>query len=121
GVDHHAYQRGVARPRRPLELTARLARVGLQGIHLRRPHETRIHRDVLLPVEANVREGQLAQLADRVHFAGPDHVIGRAGRLQHAPHGVHVIAREAPVAPRGEIAEPQVPRLAFHGSGDAYG
>src|SRR5205823_4634275 len=59
GIDHHAHQLGERRARRPPELAPCLARIGVQGVHLRGSHETRVHGDILLPLEAHMREGQL--------------------------------------------------------------
>ena len=52
-----------------------------------------------------MREGQLHQAADRVGDAGGDHVVLRLVLLQHPPHGVDVVAGEAPVAARVEVAQ----------------
>ena len=50
------------------------------------PQERGIDPDVLLPVEAGVREGDLHQVADRAADAGGDDVVLRAILLQHQPH-----------------------------------
>src|SRR5439155_19453 len=43
-----------------------------------------------------------------VGLAGRDHVVVGLGLLQHAPHGVHVVAGEAPVAARLEVPEAEL-------------
>ena len=50
-------------------------------------------------------EGDLAGAADGVRLAGRDHVVVRLVLLQHQPHRAHVVAGEAPVALRVEVAE----------------
>ena len=64
--------------------------------------------DVVLPVEADVAEGDLAELAHRVRLAGGDHVVVGLVLLEHQPHGLDVVAGEAPVALGVEVAEAQL-------------
>ena len=50
-------------------------------------------------------EGDLEKLAHRVLLAGGDDVVVRLVLLQHPPHGLDVVAGEAPVALRVEVAQ----------------
>ena len=51
------------------------------------------------------REGGVEELADGVGLAGGDHVVVGDVLLEHQPHGLDVVAREAPVACGVEVAE----------------
>ena len=53
-------------------------------------------------------ERDLAELAHRVGLAGRDDVVVGLVLLQHQPHGLDVVAGEAPVALGVEVAEPQL-------------
>ena len=55
-----------------------------------------------------MRERALHELLDRMRDPGRDHVVARLVLLQHQPHRAHVVGRVAPVAARGEVAEPQL-------------
>ena len=63
-------------------------------------------------------EGELDQLPHRVGVPGADHVVAGLGPLQHAPHGLDVVAGESPVAPGVEVAQAD---LAFQAQLDAGG
>jgi len=66
------------------------------------------------PVEAELLEHPLRELLHRVGLPGGHDVVVRLVLLEHEPHGLHVVAREAPVALGVEVAEPQLllePRL----------
>jgi hypothetical protein len=89
---------------------AALAGVAEQQVDLGGAHQLRVDHDVLLPVEPHPREGDLHQLAHRVGLAGGDHVVVGLGLLEHQPHGLDVVAGEAPVALGVEVAEPQLAR-----------
>ena len=45
------------------------------------------------------------ELADRVPFAGCQHIIVGLGLLHHHPHAFDIIARMAPVADRIQVAQ----------------
>ena len=62
---------------------------------------------VFFPVESDVFEGHAHELFHGVRFAGRNHVIVRFILLQHVPHRLHVVAGEAPVALRVQIAHAQ--------------
>src|SRR5688500_18656826 len=62
-------------------------------------------------VEIRGAEGSLAELAHRPGLSGADDVIVRGILLKHAPHRIDIVAGEAPVAPRVEVAEAQLLRL----------
>ena len=51
---------------------------------------------------------QLDELLHAVQLAGRDHVVVRLVLLEHQPHRAHVVAGVAPVAPRVEVAEPEL-------------
>ena len=63
--------------------TLRLRGIPDQVVHFGGAQDRGIDPDVLLPVEASVREGDLDQVADRVADAGGDDVVLRAILLQH--------------------------------------
>ena len=63
---------------------------------------------VLLPVEPDVAEGELDELAHGVRLAGGDDVVVGLVLLEHQPHGLDVVAGEAPVALGVEVAEAQL-------------
>ena len=54
------------------------------------------------------RERDVDQLADRVGLAGGHDVVVADRLLQHQPHRLDVVAREAPVALGVEVAEHQL-------------
>src|SRR6185295_13460966 len=74
-------------------------------VDLGRPEIARIDLDVALPVEVELAERDLDELAHRVRLAGGDDVVVGAVLLQHGPHRLDVVTREAPVAPRLQVAE----------------
>ena len=77
-------------------------------IDLGRAQESRILAHVVVPVEADVAEGDLHELAHRVAHAGRhDEVVGLI-LLQHQPHRAHVVAGKPPVALCVEVAEAEV-------------
>ena len=80
-----------------------------QQVDLGRAQEARVdRRRSCSPVEADVAERDLARVADRVRLAGRDHVVVGLVLLQHQPHRADVVAGEAPVALRVEVAEAQL-------------
>ena len=87
--------------------TARLGGVADEVIDLGGAQELRIELHVLAGIETGVGERHVHQLADRMALAGRDDVVVRLVLLQHQPHRAHVVAGEAPVALRVEIAEMQ--------------
>src|SRR4029434_2332710 len=70
--------------------------------------ELRIHRDVLLPVEACVAKGNLAELTHAVRLGGRGQVVVWGGLLHHQPHRPDVVASEAPVSPSLEVPHRQL-------------
>src|SRR5262249_33266387 len=90
--------------RRPTELSLGLGCVAEHVIHLCRTEKRGAGSNVLLPVEPNMIERDLDELADRVTHTGRDDVVVRAILLEHQPHRAHVIAGKAPVAMRLEVA-----------------
>ena len=105
GLHHHADQPLEVDGRRPSELRARLRRIPDQMIDLRRSQQARIGTHVPAPVQTDMLERGLHQLPDRAADPGGDDVVARSVPLQHHPHRPHVVAREAPVAMRIQVAE----------------
>ena len=67
---------------------------------------------MLRRIELYAREGEIDELAHRMGLAGGDHEVLGLVLLQHEPHRLDVVAGEAPVALRVEVAEPQLVREA---------
>src|SRR5690606_8699081 len=105
GIHHHGDQAAEVHFLAPAELLSGLAGVANQQVDLRRPEVPGVHLHVALPVEPDVLERDLHQLADRVRLARGHHVIVGRGLLEHQPHRLDVVARKAPVALRVEVAE----------------
>ena len=77
-----------------------------EQVDLGGPVEARVVGDERLPaVVAGDAERRVEELADRVRLAGRDHVVVGLVLLQHEPHGLDVVAGEAPVARGLEVAE----------------
>src|SRR5690606_35530445 len=70
GVDHEVDQLLEAGLRLPAEHPARLRGVADEHVDLGGPEEPLVHHDVLLPVEADPVEGELAELPHRVGLPG---------------------------------------------------
>ena len=107
--------------RLPAEPVAGLARVADEQVDLGGPHEARVLLDVPRPVvDADRAEGDVEQLADRVRLAGGQHVVVGLGLLQHPPHALDVVAREAPVALGVEVAHGDPVLQAERDRGDGH-
>src|ERR671922_1015465 len=91
--------------RLPAETLAGLRGVADQQVDLGGPEVALVDPDVLLPVQPDVRERDLAELLHRVGLAGGDHVVVGLVLLQHQPHGAHVVRGVAPVAPGMEVPD----------------
>src|SRR5712692_3548217 len=100
GIDHHRDQPGEIDGRFPSELAARFGAVADEMLDLSRTNQPRIEPDVLPPVEADMAEGDLDELANRMRDAGGDDEIVRLSLLQHQPHRPDVVGRIAPVSAR---------------------
>src|SRR5688572_12235135 len=111
-IDHHPDELLEGHARLPPQPLPRPGRISHQGLDLRGPEERRIHDDMVLPVEPAPRERGGDQVSHRVRHARRDDVIARLLLLEHAPHGLHVVAREAPVPARIEVAEAKLVREA---------
>src|SRR5438093_375989 len=108
GAHHHLDQLAEGDARRPAEHAPRLGGVAHQAFDLGGAEQRRVLVHVLAPVEPERAEGDLHQLAHGVGLAGRHHVVVGPGLLQHAPHGVDVVAGEAPVAPRLQVPETEL-------------
>src|SRR6187455_2059543 len=108
-VDEQAYEPLEAERRLPAQPRARLRGIADQVVELGGATDERlVDVDVLLPVEPDVPERELDELADTVRNAGRDHVVVRLLLLEHQPHRAHVVACIAPVAAGLEVAQPEV-------------
>jgi len=79
-----------------------------EHVDLGGPLELGVDHHVLLPVQSGVVEGELHQVLDGMACARRHHVVVGLFLLEHEPHGLHVVAREPPVAPGVEVAEAQL-------------
>ena len=78
GVDHHRCVSSSNETAGSQPSTARaLRRVADQVVDLGRPQQRGIVTDVLAPVEPDVAEGELGELAHAVRLAGGDDVVAR--------------------------------------------
>src|SRR5262245_1466708 len=109
GADHHLHERGEPDLRPPAEHALRLARVPDQVVDLGRTEQLRIEADVIPPPEPDGIERDLYEILDRVRRPGGDHVVVGRRLLEHPPHRLDVVPREAPVAPGLEVPETQFP------------
>src|SRR4029078_3266297 len=88
------------------EFARRFESTGNQEIDFRGAEKARILDDVLSIVESDTGEGRLTEVAHGASVPGADHGGVWFVLFEHAPHRVDVVAGEAPVAARVEIAEP---------------
>src|SRR5688572_15409898 len=63
---------------------------------------------MFFPVELEVTEDLVAELADAVGLAGGDDEVLGLSLLEHEPHGLDVVAGESPVALGVEVAEEEL-------------
>ena len=119
GIHHHPHQLLELDRWLPAEVRSGLGRVPQEVIHFGRPVQALVYYDVLLVVEADVLECYPAQVPDRMGNASCDYVVIGYWLLHHRPHGVHVIAGEAPVALRLHVAHSQIVRKAQVDPSDA--
>src|SRR5271169_2760856 len=103
--NHHLDQLCEGNPRLPAENAARLDRIAAQRIDLGRPEIAAIDLDVKPPVEASRGEGELDEIAHAVRLPGGDDVVVGLLLLQHQPHGLDIVAGEAPIALRFEVSQ----------------
>ncbi len=85
-----------------------LGGVAQQHLDLRRPEQRRVDDQVVVHLQADMLERDLAHVPHRRGPAGRDHVVVRAILLQHQPHRLHVVPGVAPVALGVDVAEPQL-------------
>ena len=101
------------RPWAPSRARAAPCRLADEQIDFGRPHEARVAHDVVLVQSKPAPRTRRAELADAVRSAGRDHVVVGALRCCSISHiASHVVAGEAPVAPRVEVAERAAPSRA---------
>src|SRR5688500_8247402 len=96
--------------RSPAEHGHRLRRVADQLHGLGWAEKPRIDRDMIAVVQSDLRERELAEFTHGVRLAGGQHVIVRYRLLQHQMHAPYIIRCVPPVAPRVQVAEPQLVR-----------
>ena len=120
-VDHLGDHVGQADLGGPAELLVGLGGVAEQHVDFGRAHEARIDLHFLFVVQADMVEGELAEVADAVRPAGGDHVVVAGLLLQHQVHGADVVAGVTPVALGIEVAEGEMVGQAELDAGDAVG
>src|SRR5688572_6552977 len=98
GIDHHLHQLRELHLGLPTEELARLRHVAAEVVDLRRTEVARIDLDVAVPVEIEVAERVVEEVAHGVRLTGRDHEVVGALLLEHEPHRLDVITGEAPVA-----------------------
>src|SRR5262245_38230476 len=119
GAHHELHQRAEANAGRPAEHAARLRGVPDQVIDLRRAEQRGVLAHPTRRVDADDAERDLDEIAHRVRLPGRHHVVVRDRLLEHAPHRLDIVAGEAPVAARVEVADDELRRLAERDPGDA--
>ena len=124
-VDHHGRQGADVDLGLPAQDAAALGGIALEEVHLGGAEVAGIDLHVLLPVQVQPPEGEAQEVPDADGLAGGHRVVVRHVLLQHAPHGFHIVAREAPVPLGVEVAEVELvlhPQLdAGGGAGDLAG
>src|ERR1035437_700528 len=121
GVHHHPHELTEAHLRLPAKHALRLRRIRDEQLDLGGTHELLVRLHELAPVEIGIRERFLAELLHGPFLTGADDVVVGLVLLQHAPHRVDVVAGEAPVAVRMQVAEPQFARAAELDARDSVG
>ena len=107
-VDEAANKTVEVHLRLPSELRPRLARVTDEIVQLRpTSHELRITSYMVPPVESDVIERNVYEIADAMRYARRDYVVVGLLLLQHEPHRLDVVAGEALIASCIKIAEQQ--------------
>ena len=94
-------------------------------IHFGGAEIARVDLHVLLPIEIQAAKSQPQEVADADALTRGHHIVIGLVLLEHAPHGLHIVAREAPVAFGVQVAEEELllqPQLdAGCGPGDLAG
>jgi SAM-dependent methyltransferase len=108
GVDHHVHELLEGDRGLPAERLARMRRVSARLRDVDGPQEALVDAHVLVVVEPHARERPVAELPHGVALARRDDVVAGLVRLHHQVHGAHVVAGEAPVAARVQVAEHDV-------------
>src|SRR5262249_9679005 len=103
--DHHLYQLFELYPRLPFENPSGFRHVAPKLVHLGGTEIPWVDLHVSLPIEVQMSESQLEELAHRMRFAGGDDEVLRLLLLQHQPHRLHVVRRVTPIPLGVEIAE----------------
>ena len=91
----------------PIENLLRFRRVTEQQVDLGRALVARVVFYELLPIQINVREGRLDELAHSVRFTGSQHEVVAFAELHNSPHAFDVLRRVSPIAFCVQIAEEQ--------------
>ena len=110
GIYHHLDQLLEGDGGLPTQLGASLGGIGHQKVHVGWAEEPGVHHHVIAPVQVEVAEGHFAKLSHRVGPAGTYHVVIWLVLLEHEPHGLHEVPREAPVPLRFQIPKRQLIR-----------
>ena len=89
-----------------MQSLACLRRISHERMELRSATlEQRVDVDEVAPIEIDVSECNLEQVAHRVQLAARDHVVARRVLLEHQPHRAYSVARIAPISFAAEVAE----------------
>ena len=121
GLDHLGDHVGKAGGCGPAEFLLGLGGVAEQDVDFGGAHVAWIDPDLVGVVEADMLEGEAAEVADAGGDAGCDHVVVGVLLLQHEVHGLDVVAGVAPVAGAVEVAEREVVGQAQLDAGGAVG
>src|SRR6266567_2500472 len=95
--------------RLPTQLRVGFRRIADEPVQLGRPSlERRIDEDMALPVESEVVERALHQVANGVALAGRHDVVAWFVLLQHQPDRANIVPCVPPVAPSIEITQDEL-------------
>src|SRR5208337_3570206 len=82
--------------------------VSPEVVYLRRPIEPFIDNHPVLPVQLELREGQVDQILHAVSLSGGYYVVVRPVLLKHQPHGLNIVAGIPPVSSCFKVSNPQL-------------
>src|SRR5688572_8626949 len=104
-IHHHTNELSERHRGSPAEHRARFRGIATQVSNFRRTFVSGIQRDMLLPIEADIAEGLLAELSHAMGFARRDYIVVGRILLKHEPHRLYIVTGETPVSPRLEVPE----------------
>src|SRR4029077_10916221 len=118
-VDHDADQLLESYFRFPIETLLRFRRITEQQVDLGGALVARVVFYELLPIQINMRESRLDELAHRVRFAGGQHEVVAFAELHNSPHPFDVLRCISPIAFCVQVAEEQFLLHALLNGGDS--